>query len=289
MSADGVLLIDSREYRLQSRNREAARARLADLIRQALIQPRKRRATKPKAGAREKRLAGKKLRGEIKTARPPSVARRVIRRPPPSATRYDARVRFYYFEIIGTAVFAVTGVLAVTRRGLDIFGAAVLGMVTALGGGTVRDVIIGAPPFWLGDANYIWAAAAGALAAFWIGARFRNTYRGLLYLDALGAALFAMTAADKVLMRGLIEPVAVIMGVLTGIGGGLIRDVLAGPADAADVAGNLRHADPAGMHRLRVAAINRAGLPVPRARSDSRSFSDCAHSPSIATWRCRSG
>ena len=84
-------------------------------------------------------------------------------------------MRFYYFEIVGTAVFAVTGVLAVTRRGLDIFGAAVLGMVTALGGGTVRDVIIGVPPFWLGDVNYVWAAAAGALAAFWIGARFRNT------------------------------------------------------------------------------------------------------------------
>ena len=69
MSADGVLLIDSREHRLQSRNREAARARLAELIQQASIQPRKRRATKPKAGAREKRLAGKKLRGEIKRGR----------------------------------------------------------------------------------------------------------------------------------------------------------------------------------------------------------------------------
>src|SRR5688572_799019 len=69
MSGDGVLLIDSREYRLQSQNREAARARLAALIRQALIRPRQRRATKPKAGAREKRLAGKKLRGEIKRGR----------------------------------------------------------------------------------------------------------------------------------------------------------------------------------------------------------------------------
>jgi uncharacterized membrane protein YeiH len=135
---------------------------------------------------------------------------------------------FYYFEMIGTAVFAITGVLAVTRRGLDVFGAAVLGMVTALGGGTVRDLIIGARPFWLGDFNYVWAAAAGALTAFWIGSRFRNTHRGLLYLDALGAALFATTAADKVLMRELIGPVAVVMGVLTGIGGGLIRDVLAG-------------------------------------------------------------
>jgi ribosome-associated protein len=69
MSADGVLLIDSREHRLQSQNREAARARLAALIRQALIQPRQRRATKPKPGARMKRLAGKKLRGEIKRQR----------------------------------------------------------------------------------------------------------------------------------------------------------------------------------------------------------------------------
>ena len=69
MSADGVLLIDSREHRLQSQNREAARARLAGLIQQALIRPRMRRATKPKAGAREKRLVGKKLRGAIKKQR----------------------------------------------------------------------------------------------------------------------------------------------------------------------------------------------------------------------------
>jgi uncharacterized membrane protein YeiH len=137
-------------------------------------------------------------------------------------------VRLYYFEIVGTAVFAITGVLAVTRKGLDVFGALVLGIVTALGGGTVRDLIIGVPPFWINDFNYVWAAAAGALAAFSIGSLFRNTFRGLLYLDAVGAALFAVTAADKVLSLHLSAPVAVTMGVLTGIGGGLIRDVLAG-------------------------------------------------------------
>jgi ribosome-associated protein len=69
VSGDGVLLIDSREYRLQSQNREAARARLVALIRQALVKPRVRRATKPKAGARERRLTVKKLRGHIKAAR----------------------------------------------------------------------------------------------------------------------------------------------------------------------------------------------------------------------------
>jgi uncharacterized membrane protein YeiH len=134
----------------------------------------------------------------------------------------------YYFEMFGTAVFAITGVLVVTRRGLDVFGAVVLGMVTALGGGTARDVMIKAPVFWIEDVNYVWAAAAGALAAFWIGALFRSTQGALLYLDGLGAALFAVSAANKVLLLHLSAPTAVIMGVLTGIGGGLLRDVLAG-------------------------------------------------------------
>lgn len=71
ISSDGVLLIDSREYRLQSQNREAARVRLVALIRQALVRPRPRRATKPSAGARERRLAVKKRRGHIKAARGP--------------------------------------------------------------------------------------------------------------------------------------------------------------------------------------------------------------------------
>ena len=69
MSSDGILLIDSREHRLQSHNRVAARARLVGLIQQALVRPRTRRPTKPKAGAREKRLTGKKLRGTIKAGR----------------------------------------------------------------------------------------------------------------------------------------------------------------------------------------------------------------------------
>jgi ribosome-associated protein len=69
VSADGVLMIDSREYRLQSQNRTAARDRLASMIRQALVRPQVRRPTRPKAGAREKRLTGKKLRSDIKAGR----------------------------------------------------------------------------------------------------------------------------------------------------------------------------------------------------------------------------
>jgi uncharacterized membrane protein YeiH len=134
----------------------------------------------------------------------------------------------YYAEMLGTAVFAITGVLVVTRRGLDVFGALVLGVVTALGGGTVRDLIVGAPIFWIEDFNYIWAAVIGALAAFSTAHRLSTASRLLFYLDGLGAALFAIAAANKVVLLHFAGPVAVVMGVLTGIGGGLVRDVLAG-------------------------------------------------------------
>jgi uncharacterized membrane protein YeiH len=115
----------------------------------------------------------------------------------------------------------------VTRRGLDVFGALVLGLVTALGGGTARDLLMRVPVFWIQDINYVWAGLIGALGAFFLGALLRSTSVLLLYLDALGAALFAMTAAEKVTLLHSQAAVAVIMGILTGIGGGLVRDVLA--------------------------------------------------------------
>jgi uncharacterized membrane protein YeiH len=134
----------------------------------------------------------------------------------------------YYLEILGTAVFAVTGVLAINRKGLDVFGGLILGTVTALGGGTIRDVTVRAPVFWIEDINYVWTAVAAALAAFFLGRLFRRTYLLLLYLDGLGAVLFGVVAMDRVLSLQFSAPVAVIMGVLTSIGGGLTRDVLAG-------------------------------------------------------------
>lgn len=135
----------------------------------------------------------------------------------------------YAIELTGTAVFAMTGVLAVSRRGLDVVGALVLGAVTAVGGGTIRDLLMRYPIFWFGDFNYLWAALAGAVFAFFLSAVARNASRGLLYLDGLGAALFAIAATDKALVGAALPgPIAVILGVVTGIGGGLLRDVLAG-------------------------------------------------------------
>jgi uncharacterized membrane protein YeiH len=135
----------------------------------------------------------------------------------------------YLVELLGTAVFAMTGVIAVSRRGLDVIGALLLGLVTAVGGGTARDVLMRYPVFWFQDFSYVWAALVGSLAAFFLAAVIQNLHRSLLYFDAVGAALFAIAAANKALLDpGFSPPVAVILGLMTGIGGGLLRDVLAG-------------------------------------------------------------
>jgi len=134
----------------------------------------------------------------------------------------------YDLQMLGTAVFAATGVLAVNRRGLDVFGGLMLGTVTSLGGGTVRDLIIRAPVFWLVDTNYLLVAIVAALVAFFASRWIHSTYALLLYLDALGAALFGIQATEKVLGLQHGAAIAVSMGVLTSIGGGLLRDVLAG-------------------------------------------------------------
>jgi uncharacterized membrane protein YeiH len=85
------------------------------------------------------------------------------------------------------------------------------------------------PVFWFEDFSYIWAALVGGLVAFFLSALIQNLQRSLLYLDALGAALFTIAAANKALIDPAFSPsVAVILGLLTGIGGGLLRDVLAG-------------------------------------------------------------
>lgn len=129
---------------------------------------------------------------------------------------------------VGIAVFAITGVLAAAHRNLDVFSVLVIGVVTAVGGGTLRDVVLGAPVFWLNDFTSIWTAVAASIATFLLEGRLRNTYTVLLYLDGLACALFAVLAIHKTLGLGFGTPVAVIMGIVTGIGGGLVRDMLIG-------------------------------------------------------------
>ncbi len=137
----------------------------------------------------------------------------------------------YAVGMAATAAFAITAVAAIKDRGVDLFGVLVLGAITAVGGGTVRDVILREPVFWAQDLNYLWVALAASLLAFVArGLVTRGqTYAILLYLDGLGAALFALLAADKAWRLDFAWPAGpVILGVMTGIGGGLLRDVLAG-------------------------------------------------------------
>jgi uncharacterized membrane protein YeiH len=129
---------------------------------------------------------------------------------------------------IATGVFAITGVLAAARQNMDVMSFVIIGVVTAIGGGTIRDVMLDAPVFWLQDPTFLFVASGAAVATFFFEQRFRSTYSGLLYLDAVATAVFAVLAAEKTLRLGFGPGVAVVMGVITGIGGGIIRDLLTG-------------------------------------------------------------
>lgn len=137
-----------------------------------------------------------------------------------------------FLAMAATVAFAVTAVLAIrSDRAVDIFGATVLGLITAIGGGTIRDVILDAPVFWAADLSYIWIACVASVLAFY-GRKFfsgRYIYAAMLYVDGFGAAMFGIQGAGKVWDLGFGLPAApVILGIVTAIGGGLIRDVLAG-------------------------------------------------------------
>lgn len=134
----------------------------------------------------------------------------------------------YWAGQVGIAVFAVTGVLAAVHRRLSLFAVVVIGVITAVGGGTIRDMVLGVPVYWLHDFNYVIVATVATIVAFVLERRLQDTYTLLLHLDGLACALFAVLAMDKTLSLGYAEPVAVVMGVVTGIGGGIIRDVLLG-------------------------------------------------------------
>lgn len=137
----------------------------------------------------------------------------------------------YLLGMAGTVAFAVTAVLAVTPRGIDVFGACVMGVITAIGGGTIRDLILGVPVFWATDLNYIWVALVASVVAFF-GNRLvtrSGIHAAMLYLDGAGVALFSIQAAHKVLLLEFAMPLGpILLGIVTAIGGGLLRDVLAG-------------------------------------------------------------
>ncbi len=132
-------------------------------------------------------------------------------------------------DLVGIFVFALSGGLVAVRKELDIFGVLVLAGITGLGGGFLRDVLIGAvPPAALADWRYLLVPVAAGLVTFWFHPALGRRERLVNVFDAAGLGLFCVTGALKALAFGLGPLPAALMGMLTGIGGGILRDMLTG-------------------------------------------------------------
>ncbi|MFP6713453.1 MAG: trimeric intracellular cation channel family protein [Rhodospirillales bacterium] len=130
---------------------------------------------------------------------------------------------------IAVGVFAITGALVASRKQMDIFGFILLGTVTGIGGGTIRDLLLGQQPVnWVQDPSYVIGCIIAASVTFFAAHMFQSRYQVLLWLDAIGLSLFCVLGAERALEVGTHPLVAIIMGVISGTFGGIIRDVLGG-------------------------------------------------------------
>lgn len=139
----------------------------------------------------------------------------------------DTAQTLYALDLFGVAVFAVSGSLAAGRKKMDVFGVIVLGLVTALGGGTLRDMLLDiGPVFWIKEPFYLMLAGVSSMLTFIAVRIFTIPRRGLLFSDAFGLAVFTALGTSKTLEIIDSQSVAVVMGIMTGVAGGIIRDIL---------------------------------------------------------------
>ena len=133
----------------------------------------------------------------------------------------------YLLNMFGAAVFAVSGALTAGRKSLDPFGVIVIAVITAIGGGTIRDLLLDIRPiFWIADPTYLVVILSAALATL-VYTRFRQPPRGsLLVADAFGLALFTVTGAQTAETAEVSGLIVILMGTITGVAGGILRDVL---------------------------------------------------------------
>ncbi|PKG76357.1 hypothetical protein CXF86_02520 [Shewanella sp. GutCb] len=129
--------------------------------------------------------------------------------------------------LIGILAEAMTGALAAGKKQMDLFGVVIIGCVTAIGGGTLRDMLLGNYPLvWIENAHYLLAIAAASLLTVMIAPLMRYLSRLFLAIDAIGLAVFSIVGTQKTLMLGYSTEIAIVMGVVTGVFGGVIRDIL---------------------------------------------------------------
>lgn len=164
-------------------------------------------------------------------------------------------------DLVGIFVFAVTGALVAVRKNLDLFAALVLAGVTGLGGGFVRDVLIGAtPPAALADWRYLLVPVAAGLLTFAFHPTVGRLERVVTLFDAFGLALFCVTGALKAVDYGIGPVPAALLGMVTGIGGGILRDVLAGRVPV--IFEGVLYATPALAGAAVAVVLDRADLPL---------------------------
>jgi uncharacterized membrane protein YeiH len=130
-------------------------------------------------------------------------------------------------DLVATAVFAISGALAAAEERHDILGFVLFGTITGIGGGTLRDLLLGAyEVFWYSQTGYLWICLAAAVATWFLAPQFRSLHKLLLWADAVGMSLFSVLGAVKAVELGAADIVAVGMGVMTATFGSMIRDTL---------------------------------------------------------------
>jgi uncharacterized membrane protein YeiH len=133
----------------------------------------------------------------------------------------------YFFDLAGVAVFAVSGVLAARSKGLDLLGVVVIATITAIGGGTLRDLLLNRHPiFWITDSRYLVVILVSALLTIGYVRVRPAPVHALLVADALGLALFALSGAQVAEAAQCPPIIVVLMGTMTGVAGGVLRDVI---------------------------------------------------------------
>ena len=165
----------------------------------------------------------------------------------------------YWVGLAAVAVSALTGVLDAGRKKMDLVGVTMVGCATALGGGTVRDLLLDRPVFWIGDQTYLVVALATTLAVFFAVRGLRLPPRLFLIPDAVGLALFTIVGTQVALEWQAPWLVASLLGVITGVVGGVLRDVLCNEVPLVFVRGEL-YASAAWFGALVLVGLQALGL-----------------------------
>ncbi len=133
----------------------------------------------------------------------------------------------YCIDLFGTLVFAISGVLIAVEKKFDLVGAIIIGIVTAVGGGTLRDILIGKTPVgWMKDLNYLYVIFAALPLCYFFQKPIQKLRKGIFLFDTIGIGLFTILGLQKTLDVGLSPIIALMMGIVSAVFGGVIRDVL---------------------------------------------------------------